>query len=77
MPGKDRDKESGKYTTTYPDSTFLDVIDDLDGMASTSEVAAEVGCSHRTAYTRLQSIEEDGDIESRKVGNALVWISSE
>jgi len=42
-------------------------------MAGTSEVADKVGCTHRTAYTRLKSIEKRGDIQSRKVGNSLVW----
>jgi len=73
MPGKDRDEDSGKYTTSYRDKEFLDAIEDLDGMAGTSEVAGEVGCTHRTAYTRLRSIEEKGDVQSRKVGNSLVW----
>ena len=73
MPGKDRDDKSGKYTTSYPDTDFLDAIQDLGGMASTSEVAENVGCTHRTAYTRLQAIEDNGQIKSRKFGNSLVW----
>ena len=73
MPGKDRDEDSGKYTTSYRDKEFLDAIEGLNGMAGTSEVADEVGCTHRTAYTRLKSIEEKGNIQSRKVGNSLVW----
>ncbi len=77
MPGKDRDDKSGKYTTSYPDTDFLDAIGELGGMASTSEVAEMVGCTHRTAYTRLQTIENEGQIESRKFGNSLVWTISE
>jgi len=77
MPGKDRDKDSGKYTTSYQDQEFLDAIEQLEGMAGTSDVADEVGCTHRTAYTRLLSIERNGDIQSRKVGNSLVWSISE
>jgi len=77
MPGKDRDKDSGKYTTSYQDREFLDAIEQLEGMAGTSEVAEEVGCTHRTAYTRLRSIEKNGYIQSRKVGNSLVWSISE
>ncbi|MBX0305280.1 HTH domain-containing protein [Halomicroarcula sp. F24A] len=74
MPGKDRDEESGEYTTSYADSDFLAAISKLDGMAGTSEIAQEVGCTRRTAYTRLSSIEEKGDVRSRQVGNSLVWI---
>jgi len=74
VPGKDRDEESGKYTTSYPDDKFLNAIRRLEGMAATSEVAEEVGCTRRTAYTRLKSIEDKGDVRSRKVGNSLVWM---
>lgn len=77
MPGKDREEESGKYTTSYPDSDFLDAIRRLDGIAGTSEVAEEVGCTRRTAYTRLKSLEGEGQISSRKVGNSLLWSISE
>lgn len=73
VPGKDREEESGKYTTSYPDSSFLDAIQQLGGMAGTSEIAEEIGCTRRTAYTRLKSLEEEGQIESRKVGNSLIW----
>lgn len=73
VPGKDREEESGKYTTSYPDSLFLEAIHQLDGMAGTSEVAEKVGCTRRTAYTRLKSLEKDGQINSRKVGASLVW----
>ena len=77
MPGKDREEESGKYTTSYSDSDFIDAIHTLDGMAGTSEVAEAVGCTRRTAYTRLQSLEEEGQVSSRKVGNSLLWSVSE
>jgi len=77
VPGKDREKDSGKYTTSYPDSDFIDAIQTLDGMAGTSEIAENVGCTRRTAYTRLQSLESEGKVSSRKVGNSLVWITTE
>lgn len=74
VPGKDRDEDSGKYTTSYHDSDFIDAIQQLDGMAGTSDIADEIGCTRRTAYTRLKSLEDEGQVESRKVGNSLVWI---
>ncbi|QZA89784.1 HTH domain-containing protein [Salinarchaeum sp. IM2453] len=77
MPGKERDEKSGKYTASYTDSDFLNAIRSLDGMAGTSEIADEVGCTRRTAYTRLKSLEERGCAESRQVGNSLVWITTE
>ena len=77
MPGKDREEDSGKYTTSYSDSDFLDAIQELDGLAGTSEIAESVGCTRRTAYTRLQSLESNDRINSRKVGNSLVWTLNE
>ncbi len=77
MPGKDREEESGKYTTTYPDSEFIRAIQHLEGMAGTSEIAEEIGCTQRTAYTRLKSLEDQNRIESRKVGSSLLWSLSE
>jgi len=74
VPGKDREEESGKYTKSYPDTEFLDAVQELDGMAGTSEIAEEVGCTRRTAYTRLKLLENEGEITSRKVGNSLVWL---
>ena len=73
MPGKDRDEESGKYSTSYPDSDFLDAIQQYNGMAGTAEIAETVGCTRRTAYTRLKSLENEGQVNSRKVGNSLIW----
>jgi len=77
MTGKNRDNKSGKYTTSYPDSDFLDAIEDLEGMASTADIADIVGCTHRTAYTRLQKIKNKGQVTSRKFGNSLVWVVSD
>jgi len=77
VPGKDREEESGKYTTTYSDSEFIEAIQHLEGMAGTSEIAEEIGCTQRTAYTRLKSLEDQNEIESRKVGSSLLWSLSE
>lgn len=73
VPGKDREEESGKYTTSYPDSDFLDSIHQLDGLGGTSEIVEVVGCSRRTTYTRFQTLEKESDIVSRKIRNAIVW----
>lgn len=77
VPGKDRDEESGKYSTSYPDSDFLEAIQQHNGMAGTTEIAENVGCTRRTAYTRLKSLESDGQVSSRKVGNSLIWSISD
>jgi DNA invertase Pin-like site-specific DNA recombinase len=77
VPGKDREEDSGRYTTSYPGSDFINAIQTLDGMAGTSEIAKNVGCTRRTAYKRLQSLESEGKVSSRKVGNSLVWTMTE
>jgi GTP-sensing pleiotropic transcriptional regulator CodY len=46
-------------------------------MAGTGDVADHVGCAHDTAYKRLREMEGEGLVASRKVGNTLLWTSSE
>jgi GTP-sensing pleiotropic transcriptional regulator CodY len=77
VPGKDRDEESGKYTASYTESDFINAIREHDGMAGTSEIADTVGCTRRTAYTRLKSLEDESQVESRQVGNSLVWLAND
>jgi GTP-sensing pleiotropic transcriptional regulator CodY len=77
VPGKDREEESGKYTTRYQDSEFIHAIKKLDGLGGTSEIADTVGCTRRTAYTRLQKLENENQVTSRKIGNSLVWSVSD
>ncbi|MUV85329.1 transcriptional regulator [Natronomonas sp. CBA1123] len=72
MGSRDRDEESGKFTETYPPRDFLNALEELNS-AGTSEIAESVGCDRRTAYLKLQSLEEEGKVQSRKVGNALLW----
>ena len=69
----DRDEESGRYTGEYSTEDFLNAISDREGLAGTGEIADQVGCAHDTAYKRLQEMEEQGLVTSRKVGNTLLW----
>jgi len=71
MPG--RDEETGRYTGQYSTEDFLNAISAEGGMAGTGEIADHVGCAHDTAYKRLQEMEEEGQVSSRKVGNTLLW----
>ena len=71
MPG--RDEETGRYTGQYPTDDFLNAINVEGGIAGTGEIAEQVGCAHDTAYKRLQAIEKEGLVSSRKVGNTLLW----
>lgn len=72
-PMPERDEETGRYTGEYSREDFLDAIESEGGMAGTGDVADAVGCAHDTAYKRLQALEENGVIASRKVGNTLLW----
>ena len=69
----DRDEKTGQYTGEYSTEEFLNAISAEDGMAGTGDIADEVGCAHDTAYKRLQRMEKEGLVTSRKVGNTLLW----
>lgn len=69
----DRDDESGKYTESYTDDQFIQAIHSLGGAAGTSEVADELDCPYRTAHHRLTELKESGRVNSRTVGNSLLW----
>lgn len=71
MAGDDRDDE-GKYTKTYPDEAFLTAVEELD-VASTQNVANEVGCSYDLAYRRLKELEKEGKVRTQEVRNAFLW----
>lgn len=72
MSDRNRDENSGRFSEEYPRGDFLRVLEKLGG-AGTTDIAEQVGCDRRTAYLKLQSLEEDGDVKSQKVGNALLW----
>jgi len=72
MGDRKRDENSGRFSEEYPREDFVRALDEL-GAAGTTDIAEHVDCDRRTAYLKLQSLEEEGDVESRKVGNALLW----
>ena len=72
MPRK-RNEESGKYTQAYRSEEFLEAVQESDGLASTTEVADRLGCSNRTALSRLRELAEGGDLSQRKVGTVNLW----
>ncbi|NHN58535.1 MULTISPECIES: transcriptional regulator [Halorussus] len=72
MGDRDRDEKSGKFTEEYPHQDFLEALAEL-GPSGTTDISDYVGCDRRTAYLKLKSIEEDGEIRSKKVGNSLLW----
>lgn len=73
MPNDARDDDSGQFTQKYPQSAFRDAIEAEGGLASTAEVAERVGCSRPTAYTKLDTLADDGEIARKKAGHSIVW----
>ena len=77
MPGKDRDSESGRYTTSYPEDDFIQAVRELGPAVGTQKVATKVGCSRDTAYRTLRDLEAKGEVASRKVGMVRLWSVTE
>lgn len=73
MPYDERDEDTGEFKETFSHQDILDSLNKLSGAASTQEVADETGCAYRTAYQKLIELEDENEIESRKVGNARLW----
>ncbi len=72
MDERDRDENSGKFTEEYPLQKFLGALAEL-GSSGTTDIAEQVGCDRRTAYLKLKSLEENGEVRSQKVGTSLLW----
>lgn len=71
--GRERDEKSGKYTDAYEDEEFVAAIQNQGGLAGTSDIASEVGCSKRQALNRLKELEREDLVVSKDVGRSLVW----
>jgi predicted transcriptional regulator len=69
----ERDEDSGQFTAKYPAEDFLEALRELGGAGSTADVADVVGGPTRTAHYNLSKLEDSGEIDSRKVGNARLW----
>lgn len=39
----------------------------------TSEIAEKIGCHRTTAHDKLREMEEKRKVESKQVGNTLMW----
>lgn len=57
------------------DEEILDVFrSSTDPVLTTGEVASEVDITHRGVRDRLEQLEEEGKVRSKKVGaRAMVW----
>ena len=73
MGDRERDTETGEFVDKYPKEALLEAIQELGGIAATSEVADAVEADRNTVYKKLQVMEADGDVLSRKAGGIRVW----
>lgn len=67
-PGRDVEFELADVTGVFEDR------DDYAEPLTAGEVAAELGCSRRTALNKLHALAEETDLTSKKVGaRSRVW----
>lgn len=71
--GRERNDETGRFEEVFSREDFIDALAAHDGGASTQEVSYAVDCAYRTAIARLHNLEDEGVVNSRRVGNALLW----
>ncbi len=69
---KNRDEKSGRYTQGTTDDEIVDYVRERGGVG-TSDVADEFDYERPSAYRRLKSLEEDGRVTAREIGNSLLW----
>jgi predicted ArsR family transcriptional regulator len=70
--GRERDTQ-GRYSETVSPETVLDLFTDSEPR-TTSEVADALDIAQKTAYNKLQTLQERGDIRKKSIGElAVVW----
>ena len=72
MPNDVTDPETGQFVSKYGEGAFRGALADL-GETGTAEVAEYVGCTHDTAYKRLNKLAKSEDIDRRRVAGAILW----
>jgi len=74
---RDRDNETGQFSTTYTTEKALAAIEEYDGAASTAEVQETLGCSRRLALDLLHELEDEGRVSTREISNTYLWMIQE
>ena len=69
---KNSGSDTGEFTPTHSDSDLLQFLES-EGKAGTRTVADRFDYKQPTAYRRLRQLEQQGEVESERVGNALLW----
>ena len=72
---EETERDDGKFSTQYDDDDILHfLIESFPEPVVNQEVADAIGCSKSTAFYRLNDLQDDGLIRSKKVGaKAVVW----
>ncbi|RCU47738.1 ArsR family transcriptional regulator [Haloplanus salinus] len=66
--------ESGRYQATVTLDAVLELFPDTEPR-TTSEVAEALDVAQKTAYNKLESLRERGEIRKKKIGGlAVVWL---
>lgn len=66
--------DTGRYTETVTLDDVLEVFETVEGPVVTSgDVAETLDCSRETARRKLRTLEEQGDVASRKTAGRVVW----
>ena len=68
--------EQEPAVVTHPEEDYFEAIRE-NAPASTREIAEQVGVTRQGADYRLRQFEEQDKVESKMVGNSLVWTLSE
>ena len=63
---------NGQFEPEVSDSAILDAVS-TNEPAGTAEVGDAVGLARQNADYRLRKLRDAGRVESKKVGQALVW----
>ena len=68
--------EQGPIDVTHSVDDYLNAIRQ-HAPASTKEIADSVGVTRQGADYRLRKLEDEGIVQSKMVGNSLVWMVAE
>jgi len=66
----------GRYEKEYSDEELVEAVETLK-IASTGEVADEVGGHHDQVRERLKQLAEEGRIDKKECKRRLVWYAME
>lgn len=66
------DKQSHRYS----DEDVIEAVRSVNAKGeypTTNNVADELGCTRQAADFRLRRLRDEGEVESERVGNSMMW----